>query len=234
MQMQLGESHFVFRECLAYLGGHPKPGDGKMKLYYNPYGCSLAVMVAASEAGLPLDLVFVDILSAPHTLADGSDYSLINERNYVPLLELEDGERISEVAVILQFLADRVPTAGPAPAPTAAERVKLQEWLNFTGTELHKFYSPWLFHPEVGETAQEYARSKIASRYRLIDQHLAGRDYILGRFSVADAYLFVMTNWAAFAKTPLDAFPNLSAWFERMKARPAVKEALRLHSRMPA
>ncbi len=205
-----------------------------MKLYYNPYGCSLAVMIAATEGRVPLDLIFVDILNHPHTLADGTDYSLINERNYVPLLELQSGEQISEVAVILQFLADRVPTAGLAPAPTAVERVKLQEWLNFIGTELHKFYSPWLFHPEVGETAQEYARSRVASRYRLIDQHLADRDYILDGFSVADAYLFVMTNWAAFAKTPLDAFPNLRAWFERMKARPAVAEALRLHSRLPA
>jgi glutathione S-transferase len=205
-----------------------------MKLYYNPYGCSLAVMIAAAEARMPLELVFVDILSDPHTLADGRDYSAINARNYVPLLEFESGERISEVAAILQVLADKEPNTGLAPAAGTSERVRLQEWLTFLGTELHKFYSPWLFHPEVGETAQGYARAKIASRYSLIDQHLAGRDYILDRFSVADAYLFVMTNWAAFAKTPLDAFPNLRAWFERMKARPAVMEALRLHSRMPA
>ena len=205
-----------------------------MKLYYNPYGCSLAVTIAAAEAKLPLDLVFVDILGDPHSLADGSDYSLINPRNYVPLLELESGEQISEVAAIVQYLADLVPDARLAPPAGTRERVKLQEWLTFLGTEVHKFYSPWLFHPEVGEIAQDYARGKIASRYQLIDRHLADRDYLLGHFSVADAYLFVMTNWAAFAKTPLDAFPNLRAWFERMQARPAVKEALRLHSRMPA
>jgi glutathione S-transferase len=205
-----------------------------MKLYYNPYGCSLAVTIAAAEAKVPLDLVFVDILSDPHTLADGSDYSLINPRNYVPLLELDDGEEISEVAAIVQYLADLVPDAGLAPAAGTAGRVKLQEWLTFLGTELHKFYSPWLFHPEVGEIAQDYARAKIAGRYALIDNYLGDRDYLLGSFTVADAYLFVMVNWAAFAKTPLEAFPNLRAWFERMKARPAVKEALRLHSRMPA
>jgi len=205
-----------------------------MKLYYNPYGCSLAVTIAAAEAKVPLDLVFVDILSDPHTLADGSDYSLINPRNYVPLLELDDGEEISEVAAIVQYLADLVPDAGLASAAGTAGRVKLQEWLTFLGTELHKFYSPWLFHPEVGEIAQDYARAKIAGRYALIDKHLRDRDYLLGSLTVADAYLFVMVNWAAFAKTPLEAFPNLRAWFERMKARPAVKEALRLHSRMPA
>lgn len=205
-----------------------------MKLYYNPYGCSLAVTIAAAEAKLPLDLVFVDILSDPHSLADGSDYSLINPRNYVPLLELDSGEQISEVAAIVQYIADLVPDARLAPAAGTPERVKLQEWLTFLGTEVHKFYSPWLFHPEVGEIAQDYARGKIASRYHLIDKHLEDRDYLLGHFSVADAYLFVMANWAAFAKTPLDAFPNLRAWFDRMKGRAAVKEALRLHSRMAA
>jgi glutathione S-transferase len=205
-----------------------------MKLYYNPYGCSLAAMIAAAEGATPVDLVFVDILRDPHTLADGTDYALINARNYVPLLELESGEQISEVAAIVQYIADLVPDAGLAPVAGTPERVKLQEWLTFLGTELHKFYSPWLFHPEVGETAQAYAREKIAGRYRLIDSHLAGRDYLLGPFTVADAYLFVMANWAASAKTPLDPHRNIVAWFERMQARPAVQEALRLHSRMPA
>lgn len=205
-----------------------------MKLYYNPYGCSLAVVIAASEAALPLDLVYVDILRDPHTLADGTDYATIAPRNYVPLLELEDGERVSEVAAILQLIADRVPEAGLAPAPTSPERVKLQQWLTFLGTELHKFYSPWLFHPEVGEVAQAYARAKIDSRYKFIEQHLEARDYLLDTFSVADAYLFVMTNWADFAKTPLDAYPNLTAWFARMKARPGVQTALRIHSRLPS
>src|SRR5262245_18146326 len=125
-----------------------------MKLYYNPYGCSLAVVIAASEAALPLDLVYVDILRDPHVLADGHDYATIAPRNYVPLLELEGGEHVSEVAAILQLVADRVPGAGLAPAAGTAGRVKLQEWLTFIGTELHKFYSPWLFHPEVGGVAQ--------------------------------------------------------------------------------
>jgi glutathione S-transferase len=135
----------------------------EMKLYYNPFGCSLAVAIAAGEGTVPLDLVFVDILSDPHTLADGSDYSRISPRNYVPLLELDSGKRISEVAAIIQYIADLVPDARLALAAGAPERLKLQEWLTFLGTELHKFYSPWLFYPEVGETAQAYAREKIAA-----------------------------------------------------------------------
>lgn len=205
-----------------------------MKLFYNPVGCSLAVVIAAAEGLIPLDLEYVDILKDPHRLADGSLYSLINERNYVPLLQLDNGEYLSEVAVILQYLADSVPDAHLVPAAGTPERYKAQEWLNFIATELHKFYSPWLFHPEVGEPAMAYARAKVDGRYAIIEKQLAGRDYLLGSFSVADAYLFVMVNWAGFAKTPLDAYPNTQAWFERMKARPAVKEAIRTHSRQPA
>lgn len=204
-----------------------------MKLYYNPYACSIAPAIAAAEGGLALDLTFVDILHDPHALADGSDYALTNKRNYVPLLELDNGERLSEVAAIVQYLADTAGN-GIAPASGTPERYKLQEWLTFIGTELHKFYSPWLFHPEVGETAQAYARAKIASRYRLIDAHLAVNHYLLGdRFSVADAYLFVTVSWEAVAKTPLDDFPNIRAWFARMKARPAVAVALKRHSVLP-
>lgn len=204
-----------------------------MKLYYNPYACSLAPTIVAAELGLDLDLVFVDILSDPHRLTDGTDYASISPRNYVPVLELENGHRMSEVAAILQYLGDLDPgRAGPM--VTETKRYELHEWLTFIGTELHKFYSPWLFHPEVGETAQEYARSKVASRYQFIDRHLAGRDFLLGdTISLADAYLFVPVNWAGFAKTPLDDYPNIRAWFERMNNRPAVKDALRRHSVTP-
>jgi glutathione S-transferase len=204
-----------------------------MKLYYNPYGCSLAPAIVAAEAGIVPDYVFVDVLKEPHRLSDGTNYSTINPRNYVPLLELDNGQRMSEVAVILQYLADLLP-GQLAPEPGMPERYKVQEWLTFIGTELHKMYSPWLFHPEVGETAQAYARGKIDGRYRLIDQHLKENDYLLGDdFSIADAYLFVPVNWAAAANTPLAEYPNILAWFERMNRRPAVAAALQHHSAKP-
>lgn len=201
-----------------------------MKLYYNPYACSLAALIVATEANIELELAEVDIMRDPHTLADGSDYAGINAKNYVPALVAANSQLLTEVSAILQYLADLRPEAKLAPAPASWERARLVEWLNFLGSELHKFYSPWLFHPEVGDIAQDYARGKIASRYGLVEQQLAGRDYLLGAFSVADAYLFVMVNWAAFAKTPLEDFPNIRAWLERMNARPAVQTALRLHA----
>jgi glutathione S-transferase len=204
-----------------------------MKLYFNPYACSLAALITAAEAHIELDLVEVDILKDPHTLVDGSDYSAINPKNYVPALVAANTQLLTEVSVIVQYLADLRPEWNLAPTPGSWARTRLQETLNFLGSELHKFYSPWLFHPEVGEVAQAYAREKIESRYALVEAQLEGRDYLMGEFSVADAYLFVMVNWAAFAKTPLDAFPNIRAWFERMKARPAVQEALRLHAGQP-
>jgi len=205
-----------------------------MQLYYHPYGCSLAPAIVAAEAGIALDFVHVDIFGAPHALADGSDYLAVNARNYVPLLVRDDGSEVSEVAIILKTLADLNPAAGLAAAAGTPERLELDQWLNFIATELHKSYSPWLFHPEVGEAAQDYAKDLVARRYALVEKQLDGRTWLLGEtFTVADAYLFVMVNWAAAAGTPLDAFPLLRAWFERMKARPHVREAIRQHSRGP-
>lgn len=206
-----------------------------MQLYFNPYGCSLAPAIIAAEAGIALDFVHVDIFGAPHTLADGANYLAVNARNYVPLLIRDDGTEISEVAIILKALADLNPAAGLAPAIGTEERLVLDQWLNFIATELHKSYSPWLFHPEVGEAAQDYAKALVARRYALVEKQLEGRTWLLGdTFSVADAYLYVMVNWAAGAKTPLDAFPLIRAWSERVKARPRVRDATRQHSRGPA
>ncbi len=205
-----------------------------MQLYYHPYGCSLAPAIVAAEAGILLDFVHVDILGSPHTLADGSNYLDVNARNYVPLLVRDDGSEVSEAGIILKVLADLNPAAGLAPAVGGAARLELDQWLTFLGTELHKSYSPWLFHPEVGEAAQDYARNLVARRYASVERQLEGRTWLLGEdFTIADAYLFVMVNWAAAAKTPLDAFPLIRAWFQRAKARPHVREAIRLHSAGP-
>lgn len=205
-----------------------------MQLYYHPYGCSLAPAIAAAEAGIPLDFAYVDILGEPHTLADATLYTDVNARNYVPLLVLDDGSEVSEAGIILQYLADLNPAANLAPANGTLGRRLLNQWLTFLGTELHKTYSPWLFHPEVGEPAQDYARRRVAARYAIVEQQLSGKTWLLGeQFTIADAYLFVMVSWAAAAKTPLADFPNIRAWFERMKARSHVREAIRLHSASP-
>jgi glutathione S-transferase len=202
-----------------------------MQLYFTPHTCSLAIVIAAVEAGLELDLVEVDIMQTPHRLKDGSDYAAINPRNYVPMLVLDNGETLTEVAVILQYLADLAPQTGLAAPNGGAARLRLQETLNFIASELHKSFSPWLFHPEVGEAAQAYARTIATSRLALLDDRLGRQAFVAGdRLTIADAYLFVMVFWSGFTNIPLAPFANLGAWFARMKTRPSVIEALRLHS----
>jgi glutathione S-transferase len=200
-----------------------------MKLYYGVAACSLAALIVANEAGIDLDLIKVDIYSAPHTLPDGSDYATVNPRLYVPILEFEDGSRLSEVAVILQYLADQAPGSGLAPDREDDRRYRLQEWLNFISSELHKAFSPWLFHPELGQVAQDAVRVRIASRLAWVDQQLEGREYLLGSYSVADAYLYTILGWAKFTKVPLEQYPNVVAWQSRVASRPAVREAIRRH-----
>ncbi|HZY69216.1 MAG TPA: glutathione binding-like protein [Devosia sp.] len=200
-----------------------------MKLYYAPNACSLAPLIVATEAGIALDLVKVDIGSTPHTLPNGEPYATVNPKLYVPVLEFDDGSRLTEVAVLLQYLADLAPGTGLAPEPDDQRRYRLQEWLNFISSELHKAFSPWLFHPELGTVAQDAVRQRLAGRLAYLDEQLAGREYLLGGYSVADAYLFTILSWAKFAKVPLGDFPNVLAWQARVAARPAVREALRRH-----
>lgn len=200
-----------------------------MKLYYFPHACSLAPLIIAHEAGIALDLVKVDTAKTPY-LAEGGDYTAINPKGYVPALELADGSLLTEVAVILQHLGDSRPSADLLPAPGDPARIRLQEWLNFIATELHKMFSPWLFHAEYGTLAQEGARAKIRHRFALIERHLAMREYLLGEhFSVADAYLFTIASWSPFGKIDLKAFPHLDAYLARIAARPAVRAALAAH-----
>lgn len=200
-----------------------------MKLYYGVAACSLAALIVANEAGIDLDLVKVDIYHSPHTLPDGSDYAAVNPRLYVPILEFEDGTRLSEVAVILQYLADQAPGSGLAPDRDDDRRYRLQEWLNFISSELHKAFSPWLFHAELGQVAQDAVRLRIAGRLAWVEEQLDGREYLLGSYSVADAYLFTILDWAKFTQIPLEAFPDILAWKARVAARPAVRDAVRRH-----
>ena len=196
-----------------------------MKLYYAPGACSLSPHIVASELGLDVQLEKVDL--GKHVAAGGADYYAINPKGYVPALQMENGELLTEGPAIVQYLADRKPESGLAPANCTPERYHLQEMLGYINSELHKTYST-LFNakttPEVREEKTEY----LAKRYGVIEKQLAGHDYLFGnRFTVADAYLFTVTNWAHHLKVDLSAFPNLTAFQKRVAARPAVQAAMK-------
>lgn len=199
--------------------------EHRMKLYYSAGACSLATHIAMKETGLAFEAV-----SAPtktHRLEDGTDYYSINPLGYVPLLVLDDGKQLHEVAVILQYLADLVPERQLAPANGTFERYKLQEWLNFIATELHKGFSP-LFTPNLPDEAKEPAKARLNARLQWVDGELSGKNYLMGNvFTVADAYLFVVQSWGKFVGIDVSALVNLSAFATRVAARPAVQAALR-------
>ena len=196
-----------------------------MKLYYAPHACSLAPHIVAREAGIPIELVEVDL--ATHTLKDGTDYYAINPRGYVPALALDDGTVLTEVAALVQYLADLAPHAGLAPKAGTIERVELQAWLTFIGTELHKQFSPWLWHADTAATTVEAVKAKIATRFAELDRGLATRQYLMGdRFSVADAYAFAIVGWATLMRWDLAAYPSLVAYLARIAERPAVNAAI--------
>ena len=196
-----------------------------MKLYYSPGACSLSPMIALAEAGLPYQPVLASTKS--HKLADGTDYYTINPKGYVPLLELDDGERLSEGPAIVQYIADRAPQKNLAPANGTLARYRLQEWLNFVSTELHKQYSP-LFVAAVPDEYKAMQRQRLKDRYAWVDRQLAGRDYLMGdTFTVADGYLYTVTNWAQHVAVDIAGLANLAAYMKRVGERPAVQEARR-------
>ena len=195
-----------------------------MKLYYSPGACSLSVRITLLESGLPFEAVLAS--TKTHQLEDGTDYYTINPKGYVPLLELDNGERLTEVAAIQQYLADQVPAKNLAPANGTMPRYRLQEWLTFIGTELHKSYGP-LFNPNTPDELKNAAKSRINGRLAYVNEQLAGKSYLLGDYSVADNYLFVVLNWSGRVGLDLSAFPNITAYMARMAARPTVQAALK-------
>jgi glutathione S-transferase len=196
-----------------------------MKLYYSPAACSLSPHIALYEAGLTFEAVLAS--TKTHKLADGTDYYGINPLGYVPLLELDDGTRLTEGAAIVQYIADQVPEKKLAPANGTIERYKLQSLLNFISTEVHKGFG-LLFKPGMPTEAQQMAKDGLASRLKWVDGQLAGKQYLMGdQFTVADGYLFNVTNWAAFVKVDLTPYSNLLAYRERIAARPAVQQAMK-------
>jgi len=197
-----------------------------MKLYYSPGACSLSPHIVLREAGLAFEAVKAP--TKTHQLDDGTDYYGINPLGYVPLLELDDGTRLREGPAIVQYIADQVPVKNLAPANGTLPRYRLQEWLTFIGMELHRSYSP-LFNPKMPEDGKQVYRDRLASRYQWLNGQLEGRDFLMGdHFTVADAYLYTVTRWSQPMQIDLAAHGHISAYMERMAARPAVQEALKV------
>ncbi|NGX96629.1 MAG: glutathione transferase GstA [Candidatus Afipia apatlaquensis] len=195
-----------------------------MKLYYSPGACSLSPHIALKEAGLPFDLVKVDLKAKK--LEDGSDYTQVNPKGQVPALGLESGDLLTEGAVIVQMIADKAPQKNLAPAHGSSERYKLQEWLNFIASELHKNFSP-LFQPALSDDTKAFFKDRLMGKFKYIDQALKGRDYVMGQhFTVPDAYLFTMLAWADRVGLDISGLPNLVGYKARVAARPKVQEAL--------
>ena len=194
-----------------------------MKLFFAPGACSLSPHIVLNEAGLSYDKVKVDTKTKA---MEGGDYRSINPLGYVPALELDDGTILTEGPAIVQWIADRVPEKKLAPANGTLDRTKLQAWLNFISTELHKGFSP-LFNAAMPEEAKQLFRERLATRFQYLDRHLPDKDYLMGTdFSVADAYLFTVSNWAAHTGVDLSGFPNVLAYRKRVQGRPAVKAAM--------
>lgn len=196
-----------------------------MKLYYSPGVCSLASHIVLREAGLPFTPVRVDLQT--HTF-DGVDYHSVNARGYVPLLELDDGQRLTEGPAIMQYVADRVPEKKLVPAWGTMERYRLVEWLAFISSELHKNFGP-LFNPAMPEEVKEFHRGRVLDRIQWMEGQIAGKAYVMGdTYTVADAYLFVVAGWGKHVSVDLADFKNLQALLGRVAARASVQEALRI------
>ncbi len=194
-----------------------------MKLYYSPGACSLAPHIALAEAAVPYTTVKVDLRK--HVTEDGTDFYAINPKGYVPFLALDDGTSLSEVAVILQYVADRKPGT-LAPAFGGFDRYRLMEWLNYVATEVHKQFGP-LWYPMTPEATKAAQKEKLASRFELLSKTLAAQPFLMGdHFTVADAYLFTVLRWASPLKVDLAPFPALTQFIARVEARPGVQKAL--------
>lgn len=194
-----------------------------MKLYFAPSTCSHSPHIALREAGLPFELVRVDLKTKQ--TADGRDYLAINPNGYVPALELDDGTILTEGPAIVQYIADQAPQSGLAPANGTLPRYQLQSLLGFINSEIHKGFSP-LFKPDTPEAAKVIAKNHLANRIGAIAQRLEGQDYLTGsQFTVADGYLYTVLGWGQFVDVDVNRWPAISAFLERVGARASVKAA---------
>jgi glutathione S-transferase len=196
-----------------------------VKLYFSPGACSLSPHIALREASLPFELEQVDLRSK-HTRS-GVDLRTISAKGMVPVLQLDDGDILTEGPAIVQYIADRAPEAAIAPPLGSIERYHLMEWLNFITSELHKNFSP-LFKPTTPDEYKKTVRDALFDRYAFLDRRLVDRPYLMGdRFTVADGYAFTVSNWTRILKIDLTPWPNVTAFMERMRGRPKVREALK-------
>lgn len=195
-----------------------------MQLYFAPGVCSLASHIVLRETGLPFDLKRTDIKTKK--VEDGSDFFSVNPKGAVPALKLDDGQVLTEVPVVLQYIADKKPESRLVPAAGTMERYRVLEWLNYITSELHKTFTP-LFVPAAGDEVKAYARANIDKRFDWLNGQLAGKTFLTGdTFTIADAYLFVVINWSNFVGIDVAKWPNLQAFQARVAARPKVQEAL--------
>lgn len=198
-----------------------------MKLYYAPGACSLSPHIVLCELDLPHELEKVDLRVRPHLTASGADFTQINPKGYVPVLQLDDGELLTEGPAIVQYLADQKPEAGLLAPAGSLQRARAHEWLTYIGTELHKNFGA-LFRPDTPDAAKQMARDALGQRLVYVEQALQGREYLVGdSFGVADAYLFVVLGWCQHLSVDLAPYPTLQAYQQRIAARPAVQRALK-------
>ena len=196
-----------------------------MKLFFSPGACSLSPRIALLEAGLPFTTQKVD--TKTKQLEGGGDFWAINSKGYVPLLQLDNGEYLSEGPAIVQYIADQNPASGLAPAAGTMERYRLQEMLNFITSEIHKGFSP-LFDPTMSAEMKQGFKEKLAERFDWLTKELGGKSYLMGEsFTVADGYLFTVLNWGQWVGVDIAKWPVLAAFHARVAARPKVQEALK-------
>ena len=196
-----------------------------MKLYYAPGACSLSPHIVSREAGIELELEQVDIREKK--TKSGKDFLSINAKGQVPVLEMDAGQRLTEGPIIVQYLAAQKNATDLMPAAASPDRYRVQEWLNFVGSEMHKTYGP-LFRPTTPDEFKRLSREIIGKRLDWIDQQLAGKHYLTGdKFTVADAYMFTVLRWSPRVEIDLGKWPNVKAYVDRVAARPKVQEALK-------
>ena len=196
-----------------------------MKLYYSPGACSLSPHIVACEAGIPIELVKLDLGSK--RTETGEDFLPLNPNGYVPVLTLDEGKKLTEGPAIVQYLADLVPDKNLAPPAGSFERYELQQWLNFISTEIHKSFSP-LFRPSAPESTKQFVIETLMARMETTAAHLSVHPYLLGdNFSVADAYLFVTLGWGQYVNVDISQWPVLVGYRDKITQRPAVQKAMK-------